>query len=473
MPVEQAVPLGRKPGCSAARPERPARSRGAAYVLSNSTIGFGLFLLVNAALFIRPAEIVPGLLGLPIYEVLILACLAASLPAVIDQLALPSLARQPITVCVLGLLVAVLCSHLSGFSVWEARMTAFEFAQVVLYYLLFVGVVNTATRLRGFLTCLVGLIAVLTALALLHYHEVINIAALEAVEEADFDETTGEQFMLRRLCSTGIYNDPNDLSLILVVGVVICCDWLTNRRSRFFWRWLSPPLIGLFGYALSLTHSRGGFLALLAGMLVLFSARFSWRKTCLLGAATLPAMFVLFSGRQTNINLGGDDTMQARIQLWSEGLDLFREAPLFGIGCRQYADEVGQVAHNSFVHCFVELGFLGGTLFVGAFFCALLALYRMGRPGAPIADPVLARLRPYVIAIIAAYGAGLLSLSRAYVAPTYMVLGLASACVRLTSASWPTPVVRCDARLAVNLVLVSVASLVGIYLFIRVFVQYG
>jgi O-antigen ligase len=337
----------------------------------------------------------------------------------------------------------------------------------------FVGVVNTAARLRGFLTWLVVLTAVLTALALLHYHEVVHIAALDAVEQPDFDEATGEDFMLRRLCSTGIYNDPNDLSLILVVGVVICCAWLTNRGSRFFWRWLSLPLIGLFGYALSLTHSRGGFLALLAGMLVLFSARFSWWKTLLLGAATLPAMFGLFSGRQTNINLGGDDTMHARIQLWSEGLDLFREAPMFGIGCRQYADDVGQVAHNSFVHCYVELGFFGGTLFVGAFFCAVLGLYRLGRPGTPIADPALARLRPYLVAIIAAYGTGLLSLSRAYIAPTYMVLGLAAAYVRLTSAYWPTPVVRFDARLAVNLVLVSVLSLVGIYLFVRVFVQYG
>ena len=81
----------------------------------------------------------------------------------------------------------------------------------------------------------------------------------------------------------------------------------------------------------------------------------------------LPIMFILFGGRQTNINMGGDDTMQERVQLWSEGLDLFREAPVFGIGYREYAEQVGQVAHNSFVHCYAELGFFGGTIFLAAF----------------------------------------------------------------------------------------------------------
>ena len=43
-------------------------------------MGFAFFLLVNAVLFIRPAEIVPAPESLPIYNVLITTCLAVCRP---------------------------------------------------------------------------------------------------------------------------------------------------------------------------------------------------------------------------------------------------------------------------------------------------------------------------------------------------------------------------------------------------------
>src|SRR5205823_3488992 len=95
-----------------------------------------------------------------------------------------------------------------------------------------------------------------------------------------------------------------------------------------------------------------------------------------LAAVVLPALFALFAGRQTDLSAAGG-TGQARIQLWSEGLALFREAPFFGVGQGSYAEHVDQVAHNSFVECYAELGFFGGTLFLGAFFCAVCVLRRL------------------------------------------------------------------------------------------------
>ena len=59
------------PAQTPARPAAPAAA-------PRHGLGFFLFLLVNAALFVRPAEVVPALVGWNIYEVLILACLAAS-----------------------------------------------------------------------------------------------------------------------------------------------------------------------------------------------------------------------------------------------------------------------------------------------------------------------------------------------------------------------------------------------------------
>src|SRR5437660_1224594 len=58
-------------------------------------MAFFLFLLVNATLFIRPAEIVPGLLGWRIYEALILSCLVAALPDIFNYFAGRALSTQP------------------------------------------------------------------------------------------------------------------------------------------------------------------------------------------------------------------------------------------------------------------------------------------------------------------------------------------------------------------------------------------
>ena len=130
-----------------------------------------------------------------------------------------------------------------------------------------------------------------------------------------------------------------------------------------------------------LTHSRGGFLGMLAALVVLLAARFG-RKALPLGLLVLPAVFVLFAGRQTSISLGSG-TGQSRVQLWHEGMILFVGRPLFGIGSERYADYAGHVAHNSFIHGYTELGLVGGTLFLGAFYLAAWSLVRLGGKDVP------------------------------------------------------------------------------------------
>src|SRR6516164_8242537 len=101
--------------------------------------GFGVFLLVNAALFLRPAEIVPGLVGLEIYLFLIVACLLVAFPTVFEQLSVRALDRNPLTVCILGLWMAVVLSHMCRFHVGGAVASGYEFFKIVVYYLLLVG----------------------------------------------------------------------------------------------------------------------------------------------------------------------------------------------------------------------------------------------------------------------------------------------------------------------------------------------
>src|SRR5438874_2036781 len=139
------------------------------------------------------------LLGLPIYEWVILACLAASIPGVLAQLKPRSLYQQPITVCILCLLPAIVLSHLAHANLYSARWTAFEFFKVVVYYLLLVANVSSAARLRQFLFWLVVLIGALALLALLQYYEVIDIPSLAALQQRQVDLATDQESILLRL----------------------------------------------------------------------------------------------------------------------------------------------------------------------------------------------------------------------------------------------------------------------------------
>src|SRR5581483_11808192 len=139
--------------------------------------------------------------------------------------------RASITACVVGLLGAVVVSHLAHFFVWGARSAGYEFFKIVVYYLVLLSVLNTRARLELFLKWFVGFNCLMAVLALLQYHEIIVIPSLAAYAQKQIDETTGELHVIQRLMGTGIFNDPNDLCLILDVSFLVALYWLVEARA--------------------------------------------------------------------------------------------------------------------------------------------------------------------------------------------------------------------------------------------------
>jgi hypothetical protein len=430
---------------------------------------FLLFLLVNAALFIRPAEVIPGMQDIELYKLLIIPCLVVALPAVLEQFQADKLAARPLTVCVLGLWLAIVLSQLSHGQAEKAALEGFAFAKTVAYYLLFVAIVNTPERLRRFLFWVMVFAAATTLVAVLRYHGVIELPTLTTLQDRRDDELGNETIFLR-LCGTGIFRDPNDFTLLLVLGIPLTLYRLTGTQGglgRVLW--LAP--LALFGYALALTQSRGGLLAVMLGLFVLFQARFGKKIAFLLMVAVLPVLLVFMAGRQTDVFTSGD-TAQQRYQLWSDGLMLLREAPVFGVGVEEFQPRAGMVAHNSFVHAFGELGLFGGTLFLGAFFYGLWTLYRLGSRDRVIVDPTLRRLQPYVLAIVAGYAGAMLSLSHVYSVPTYTALGLMTSFLGLAVVYPPLPVRRFNGQLLQRFALATASFLLVTYLVVRVMVRW-
>jgi O-antigen ligase len=209
-------------------------------------------------------------------------------------------------------------------------------------------------------------------------------------------------------------------------------------------------------------------------VLVLIRGRFGWWKTGLLGVLVLPILFLMFAGRQTRIDIGNrEDTAQSRIQLWAEAIQLYKDAPVFGIGKSEYNEAIGQVVHNTFLHNFTELGFAGGTMFLGSFCCAGWMLGRLASTNNRGTNPSLVRFCTFLLAIVASYAMGLMSLSRSYVVITYLILGLVTAYVRLREQNLPGPLLLFNLRLIGRLAVCSVAFLGFIYLFVRLFAQWS
>jgi hypothetical protein len=453
-------------------------------------MGFALFILVNATLFLRPGEIVPELLGLPIYEFLIVSCFFLSLSDIFKYFLSGPVDAKPITFCVFGLLAAIVVSklvaHDTGESAFGGRLEetwdmAFYFSKVIVYYVLLVSIVNTPQRLRTFVFWLAVFTATMAAVGVLQYFDYIHLPTLKVLTDMELDPTTGRDIKFARLQGSGAFQDPNEFCLILAVMVPLCLYQLSRSRSgflRFFW--LGP--LALFLYAIYLTHSRGGFLALLGGLGILAWARWGTRRTLLLGLLGLPVLVLGLGGRQTTLSTSSG-TGQTRIQIWSDWFMDFRGAPLLGKGMRvkkEQPEETAKkklageedkfVAHNSYLHAFTELGVVGGTLFLGVFCLAVVGVLRLGRRH--VLDPEQRRLQPFVLGTVVAFVTGMLSLSLCYVNVTYLILGLAEIQARVTPTYPPLSPLRLNSKVAGWIMLASIVFLLALYVFIRLTIRW-
>jgi hypothetical protein len=391
------------------------------------------------------------------------------------QLANQQLADHPITACLLLLLVAVGLSHLAHGFFWAARMSMYEVGKLLIFYLLLTGVVNTPKRLLLFIKGLALAITVVASLALLDRYQIVSIAAFESIQDHGGSSESPE-VAVERIRGTGIFQDPNDFGLILVSGLILSASCFMRPSvgwPRHFW--LIPIFILMS--ALALTHSRGALLSFACALPAALAYRAGW-KVALLSLISVPLLAIAFSARMTDINALSEGTGQSRIQIWSDSLMIWRQYPVFGLGEGLLVDELGVVTHNSFLHCFAELGVIGGLAFLGAFLAAIIGLWQLRDLNwtrdkahtAPDSLHQLAHLRMFIFAALAAYAVGILTISRQFVVPTYLVLGLASAAQLVSPARGAR--LRVGNRFIIQCVLAGMVSIFFFYISIRLLVRW-
>jgi O-antigen ligase len=459
-------------------------------------LGFSLFVLTTATLFIRPGEIFPATESWPIFQVLILSTLAVAHPELIEQLRLEQLVRFPVLLCVLGMTVSIALSLVMQGDFYNARYGAFDYGKVAAYFFLLVALVNTLPRLRLFLGITIILILIMAVVAILSKYHIVHLygAQTEIVRgDGGWNEATQSGTIFDQLQGWGIFSDPNDFALILVLAIIGALYFITESQSllpRLLW---CVPLATLM-FAFALTKSRGGLLSLLAGLGIWMVSRFGMKRAIVLGIFVMPLLLAMVAGRQTNIDIGdANDTAQSRIRLWRDGIGFIKSSPIWGVGYNTYGLRTDNVAHNSYLHCYAELGFIGGTFFLGLFVLPIMGVcsprtqkrfQRVGDFLMPPAEglkaeeipfdylgPELAHLRSVILAIGVAYAVGLFSLSRSYACSTYLMLGMVVSLSMLIAAKNPGAVARLSTRMTLMLISASVFWLGFLVVFVKVMVK--
>jgi hypothetical protein len=421
-------------------------------------VGFFLFILVTAILIIRPMDYFPGLEYVQLYVVAIVPCIIVSFHKLIPQLTMEGMRERPVLVLGIGIVLVSLFSSLLHGRIQEGFDLAVEFVKILLFYLLLLAHVDSPGRLKLFFACLVGIILIPTLLAVLNFHGYLTVPGITIMRGEDGTP---------RLATTGTFSDPNDVCELFNCAMILCLYGLLDpahglRRVL----WLAP--IMLFGHALALTQSRGGFLGAAVGVTVLVGSRFRGKKALMLAGAALALCFYLFGGgRQTSIGTK-EGTSQLRIQNWDSGFAFFLSSPLIGIGPGEFVNANGNhAAHNAFVGTYAELGFFGGTLLFGQYFYCLKNLAKLAARRATVPNPVMRGAVPALLACLASYATSEMSLNNSFGLVTYLTFGLASVGILLSSPSPPLPDLLLSGSLVRRIILYSGLFLVVLYIFVR------
>jgi O-antigen ligase len=225
--------------------------------------------------------------------------------------------------------------------------------------------------------------------------------------------------------------DPNDCAGFLAIGAPMALAD-ARRKGAGGWRLISIGMFVVICLALLRTGSRGGFIALAAGVMLVF---LSGRGVRVLVAIAVLAMVGLI-GREVAPsllparvasmgNLENDYNLHeygGRVQIWTRAVKYFTADPILGVGVDNFAAREGiqmledgqpghwSAPHSAYVQSFVELGLIGGLLFCAAIGISLRRVAGFFRSPSPVSGTT----HPEYMAAVLAFSVSAIFLSHAY-----------------------------------------------------------
>lgn len=439
-------------------------------------MAFALFLLYVVFTFLRPVELfAPGLAeARPMLVLWLLAFAAALLSTLLQR----RIALRPAHAGLLIAFIAALAlSRVANGWAGGAMDAVSEFSASALLLVLAAMNLTRLRRLQWTLATMTLCMLVLSAFAVnafeTGYRADDFVLRQGTGDEADLiaagytgvpaEDDTGQS--LWRVHGLGILNDPNDFGQALVMCLpLLALAWRPRQPLRNAVIVGLP--MGLMLYAIYLTHSRGALLGVAVLGLMALRGWLGSLRTAVIGALGLVlAMGLgLAGGREFSTQ---EQSAGQRIEAWYDGLQMFRENPLFGVGYGAFTDYHPLTAHNSFVLCFAELGLVGLLPWVALL---VLAWRELGQV-AGLAPPgsTEARMADALRMALLGFLACAWFLSRTYQPLLYLLLGLCIAAAwaaRQAALAGPEPQRWPAPRWKSASVTAAFASIVAVYAFV-------
>jgi O-antigen ligase len=405
-----------------------------------------LYLIALVVILIRPQEIVPGLAAVPLVQYVLLPAVLAWLGTDRRPLELPTTR---------WLLLFALAAYLSvGVNGWwgGASQVVEELLPPIAMFLLTAAATRNEKQFRRFAWTLCACAMVLVY----HGHQQRTLGV------GFTGETPVQDYRIRYI---GILGDPNDLGMLFCVALGLSV-YLYASTGAFILRVTAAAIFAAIIYGIYLTDSRGTMLGCLAAIALVMSWRFGRVATVTSLVLAVPTIWA--STRLATVS-ADDDSAEGRVDAWSEGLQMLKESPLFGVGFQGFTDYHELTAHNSLVLVMAETGLLGYVpWFAFILSAAYLAVGAMKDQRQCDNSTSEARAARYVVVICFAVAICAMFLSQSYKVLFLMVAGLAVgrwlAFTDQGASMEPSDVVPAASRLS----LYAVASIVFMWLLVRI-----
>lgn len=422
---------------------------GMTVIFVDPFVGLVTYLLF---LYLRPQDYVLALKNLPIMLTLSVATFGLMVLHMAVRERLVAFPRVPQNLLMLWFYAAIIVSQLVWLNPANFVAATLDFLPTLVMYFLIATLVSTHRKLKFTVNLIVIATVLLAISGFIQYFTGKGLGGQETYEG--------------RIQAVGIFSDPNDLGLALVVVLPFFYLKLTEASPL----WQKPlALIGLaiIMYALFLTQSRGGILALGVLLILLLVRRVGKAVGLAAGGVVFLAIFAL-APRMNTISTE-EASAHGRVEAWSIGLNMLQSYPLFGIGAHNFTEYHFRTAHNSFVLCAAELGLFGLLAWV-------MLIYLSIKNNEFISGEVRnMRMRDVAIYVdtirygLIAFAVGAYFLSRTYNELLYVLVGLSAAVTNIFVKESGDRYVLMEKRDFVNVLLWTA----GVWLFTKAFLLFA
>ena len=313
-------------------------------------------------LYIRPQDWMLSMYGFPLADVVL------SLAFLISLISLMHERRRICSPLLVFLILYLVVVFLSNFFNGYMNAAVYEF-------------INYSKRVVPFFICIFILRTTKQLKYVLFF--VIILSVLVAIQTMFLSKygisVYGQTITIdNRVAWIGAWDGPNVLCFLFVIAFPFALEFIFGRYNILF-RLTNLFFAIILSCGVYLTNSRGGFIAFLSVIFFYVWLKLKNKKNAILIALVPILLFIVFFAPSRMANIRGETSAHQRTWIWEQGLNLFREKPILGIGKGQFEAQHHEIAHNNFVQNITDMGFVGAFIYVSLIYLSFKAVYLVQR----------------------------------------------------------------------------------------------